>query len=158
MRFIRTKSLTEAQKQELLVLWNSEYPRNLNYDNLQALEDYLNQLKDQNHMLLLDEQDHIRGWYFDFIREGERWFIIILDARAQGKKLGSQMIELAKQHNDELNGWVVSTDQYQKADGQLYLSPVDFYRKHGFSILPDKKLETDKISVIKIKWSRPDLN
>jgi len=154
MKFIRTKSLTEAQKQELLILWNSEYPRNLNYENLEALEDYLAQLEDQNHLLLLDERDQIQGWYFDFIREGERSFIIILDAQAQGKKLGSRMMELAKQQRSELNGWVVANNDYQKANGQPYYSPINFYRKHGFNILPNVKLETDKISVIKIKWSK----
>ena len=154
MRFFRTRNLATSQKQELLGLWNSEYPQNLNYGNLQAMEDYLTQLEDQNHLLILDEQDHIQGWYFDFIREGERWFIIILDAQAQGRKLGSRLMELAKQEHHELNGWVVATNDYYKANGQPYQSPVGFYRKHGFSILPDVKLETDKISVIKITWSK----
>jgi GNAT superfamily N-acetyltransferase len=155
MRFVRTNSLTEAQKKELLILWNSEYPQNLNYENLQGLEDYLAQLEDQNHLLLLDERDHIQGWYFDFIRDGVRWFIIILDAQAQSKKLGSRMIELAKQQHSELNGWIANSNNYQKANGQPYYSPINFYRKHGFHILPNVKLETNKISVIKIKWSKP---
>lgn len=154
MRFTKTHSLTSDQKKVLLKIWNSEYPQNLNYENLQALEEFLAKLEDQHHTLLLDDQNHIRGWYFDFIREGERWFIIILDAKAQGKKLGSQMIELAKQNRTELNGWAVSTDDYQKANGQPYKSPLDFYRNQGFEILHNTKLETDKIRVTKIYWSR----
>ena len=129
MRFFRTSILSAHHKPALLELWNSEYPANLNYSSLDALEDFLAALKDQSHILLLDDQDQIKGWYFDFIREDARWFIIILDAKAQGKKLGSKMIDLAKQNRTELNGWIVSRSDYLKANGQPYQSPMDFYQK-----------------------------
>jgi len=48
VRVTKRKNLTLGQKQEILELWNKEYPENLQYDNISELDDYLNKLEDQN--------------------------------------------------------------------------------------------------------------
>jgi len=154
VRITKRKNLTLGQKQELFELWNMEYPVNLQYKHVSELEDYLNKLEDQNHILLFDEKEKIKGWYCDFIRDNERWFLTILNAEIQGRKFGTQFIELAKEVNDELNGWVINTNNYFKANGEVYPSPIKFYIKKGFKILDKTELKTDKIRAIKVQWSK----
>ena len=158
MRITKRKNLTLGQKQDILKLWNKEYPKNLQYNNISELEDYLNKLEDQNHILLIDKKNKIKGWYSDFMRENERWFLAILDSEIQGKKFGIQIIELAKEVNEKLNGWVIKSDNYVKANGEIYKSPIEFYRKNGFKILDQTHLKTDKISAIKVQWSKTGYN
>jgi len=154
----RTKILTSSQKQDLFELWNKEYPRNLKYENIKDFEDYLMPLKDLNNILLLDENEKIKGWYFDFLRENERWFAVILDSNIQGQNFGTQILNLSKVVNTELNGWVIKSGTYLKDNGEPYNSPIEFYRKNGFKILEGTKLETDKISAIKVKWFKTGNN
>lgn len=154
MRFIKRKNLTSDQKQEIFELWNNEYPQNLKYNDISELDEYLNKLEDQNHMLLIDANGKIEGWYADFIRDHKRWFLAIINSKMQGRKFGTQIIELAKKENEELNGWVIDSDRYIKSNGEIYKSPVEFYRKNGFQILDQTPLKTDQINAIKIKWSQ----
>ncbi|MBT8296336.1 MAG: hypothetical protein KJO51_07955 [Gramella sp.] len=152
MRITKSKKLTLSHKQDIFKLWNKEYPVNLQYKQLSELEAYLNQLKDQNHILLLDENNKVKGWYSDFIREKERWFLTILNSEIQGKNYGTQIIEIAKVDNSELNGWVIESNDYFKANGDPYRSPIQFYKKNGFKILENKELNNDKIKAIQIQW------
>lgn len=158
MRFIRRKHLTLREKQEIFELWNNEYPKDLQYREISELNEYLNKLKDKNHILLLDQNDNIKAWYSDFIRDNKRWFLAILSSEIQGKKLGTHIIRMAKEANEELYGWVINSNNYLKANGQSYKSPTDFYRKQGFQIFEDLSLETDKISAIQIRWSKTGYN
>lgn len=158
MRFIKRKKLTSSQKQEIFELWNNEYPRNLKFNDIAELNEYLSKLEDQNHILLIDDNGKIEGWYSDFIRDKERWFLAILNSKIQGKKFGTQILKLAKEANEELKGWVINSDNYIKTNGQPYKSPTDFYKKQGFQILEETKLETDRLSAIKIKWSKTGYN
>lgn len=153
MKYLKVNSLSPKDKQEILELWNNEYPRNLRYESLEQLENYLKELKDQSHILIVNDNDRIIGWYFDFIREGERWFAAILNSDFQGKKFGTKLMELAKENRNELNGWVIPSSDYMKLNATPYRSPLGFYVKNGFQVHPDIKLETDKISAIKISWS-----
>jgi hypothetical protein len=154
VRIISTENLSLEQKKEIFELWNKEYPKNLQYTDITELDDYLKKLKDQNHILLVDKKNKIKGWYSDFIRGNERWFLLILDSAIQGKKYGTQIIDLGKEINDELNGWVISSKGYLKANGEAYNSPIPFYKKIGFKIFDQTKLNTDKISAIKIQWAK----
>lgn len=154
MKFVELHSLSQKNKREILKLWNNEYPRNLVYENLEQFQDYLNELKDQYHIILLDENEHLIGWYFDFLRDGERWFAAILDSKFQGEGYGTKLLNLARQKRTELNGWVIPSADYIKYNGEAYKSPLEFYKKNAFHVHRDIKLETDKISAIKVSWSR----
>lgn len=144
----------ESQKKALFNLWNSEYPANLAYAELAEFEQYLNHLIDPKHFLLLDEQNQIKAWAFSFLREGANWFAIILAHEIQKQGLGKQLLDTLKSENEELNGWVVDHNATLKVNGEIYLSPLAFYEKSGFSILDGQRLELEKISAVKIQWKR----
>lgn len=154
MEFIQRSSLSESEKLEILELWNNEYPEKLSYQSKEEFDEYLNKLTEPCHILLKDPAKKIRGWYFDFIRENERWFAIILDSGIHGKGLGTKILELAKQKESELNGWVIDHDREKRKNGKVYHSPLDFYLKNGFKMLTKSRLEMDKISAVKIKWRK----
>ena len=154
MQFIKTSKLSKSQKQEICDLWNNEYPEKLNYRNLADFENYLKNLSIQSHIIMVDKDQNIKGWYFDFIRENEKWFAIILDSKFQGKGLGKKMLNLVKEKESELNGWVIDHSNDKKQNGEIYESPLSFYLKNGFEILVKNRLENEKISAVKIKWKK----
>ncbi len=154
MNFLRTKELSKTWKTEILELWNNEYPKKLNYISLMDFENYLENLTDQSHILMLNESKKIEGWYFDFIRERKKWFAIILDSKIHGQGFGTEILNLAKEKESELNGWVIDHNNDKKQNGEFYKSPLDFYLRNGFEKLSDKRLELDQLSAVKIKWNK----
>lgn len=154
MEFLKIQYLTASQKKEILSLWNNEYPVNLKHSSFASFENYLQNLKDQSHIILLNESQEIKGWYFDFIRENERWFAIILDKSVQGKGFGKMLLNLAKEKEAKLNGWVIDHDTDLKENGENYISPMGFYLKNGFSVETDNRLELNHISAVKICWTK----
>ena len=90
------------------------------------LENYISQLK---YTPLQEEK--IKGWYFDFNRDSEKWFAMILDASIQGQGFGRQILNQAKEKESELNGWVIDHNNDLKANGEYYKSPIGFYLKNA---------------------------
>ncbi|NVK27960.1 MAG: GNAT family N-acetyltransferase [Flavobacteriia bacterium] len=156
MMIIEKANLSTAEKQELRELWNAEYPHRLAHPSITDFEKYLHGLEDQKHRLYLTDKNQILGWYFDFIRDAERWFAIILRSSVHGMGLGSQMISQAKKENPCLNGWVIDKDDEVLANGQAYRSPLEFYQKNGFKVLKDQRLELEHISAVKIVWEKSE--
>ena len=152
MEFIKTSGLSKLQKQEICDLWNHEYPEKLSYQTLIEFEQYLKNLKEVSHIIMLDENQNIRGWYFDFYRDHEKWFAIILNSEFQGKGWGRKILNLAKENETELNGWVIDHNRDKKRNGEFYKSPLNFYLKNGFEIISESRLEHEKLSAVKIKW------
>jgi len=154
MDFIKRSLLSKSEKLEVFELWNSEYPEKLCYKSTEEFDKYLESLTNQSHILLIDPSQKIKGWYFDFTRENEKWFAIILDSNMHGNGFGTKILELARQNESELNGWVIDHNNDKKRNGRLYKSPLNFYLKNGFKQLPGNRLELNKISAIKIKWKK----
>jgi GNAT superfamily N-acetyltransferase len=154
MRIVKRLVLSDTDKEDALKLWNNEYPEQLVYSSIEEFEEYLGKLIDQNHALLVDNQERIAGWYFDFIREEQRNFAIILDSEFHGKGFGTKLIGYAKENHEELNGWVIDHNDYKKRSGDNYISPLEFYLKNGFEVIRNEKLASSKITAIKIKWKR----
>ena len=152
MKFIKTTILSKSSKTQILELWNKEFPEQLNYQTLADFENYLSQLKDQSHILLVDDQQNIKGWYFDFARDYERWFAIILDVDMSGKGYGTQLLNLGKEKEAVLNGWVIDHANDKKRNGETYISPLNFYLKNGFEVLANHRLELKNLSAVKIRW------
>ena len=148
-----TKHLSYDQKNAILGLWNNEYPQKLVLKTIVDLEGYFAALDDLTHHLIYN-QDNIVGWYFNFYREDLKWFAIILDSASHGKGIGTMMLDLVRENETELNGWVIDHNNDIKVNGMLYKSPLDFYVKNGFKILPDKRLETEMISAVQIRWKK----
>ena len=154
MEFIKQTKLSKTDKREIFDLWNNEYPKKLNYKLFEEFEKYLENLKNQSHILMRNENQNIKGWYFDFIREKERWFAIILDSKLHGQGIGTKILNIAKKKETELNGWVIDHNNYKKKNEELYASPLNFYLKNRFEKISKKRLEIEKISAVKIKWKK----
>ncbi|WP_335965051.1 GNAT family N-acetyltransferase [Galbibacter sp. PAP.153] len=152
MNFTETEILNEKQKLEVIQLWNSEYPKGLSLLNLVEFDQYLDKLSDKNHILLFDENETVKGWLIYFIRDNEQCFAMLVDFSLQGQGLGSRFLNLAKERNSELNGWVIDNDDEPKQNGENYLSPIGFYRKNGFEIRTDIQLKKKNINGIKVIW------
>jgi GNAT superfamily N-acetyltransferase len=118
------------------------------------LELYLNGISNLKHYLLFDDSNKINGWAFTFLREEENWFAIILDHQIQGKGNGSLLINELKKNNTSLNGWVTDHENEVKQNNESYKSPMPFYLKNGFIILPEIRIENEKMSAVKINWKQ----
>ena len=114
----------------------------------------MEKLKEQSHILVVDEHQNIKGWYVDFVRNNKKWFVIIVASAVQGEGLGTKLLDLAKNKEPLLNGWVVNHNNERKSNGEWYNSPIEFYLKNKFQILPTIKLEVNNLSAIKIKWEK----
>lgn len=150
---IRTAVISGQVKNKLFDLWNNEYPEKLSYNNLAEFDIYLQNLPNLTHFLLTMNGELILGWAFTFDRDNERWFAIILSEEIHGKGLGRRMLDELKQVEQVLNGWVIDHDNDKKKNGRQYTSPLKFYEKCGFGILSGIRLELDKISAVKIRWT-----
>ena len=155
MKIEKSTSLSKHQLDQLLQLWNDEYPKQITYHSLIELEIYLEKLMAVEHTLIVNENDKIKGWYFQFDREGEKWFVIIISSDLKGKGWGKKLMRLAQEKEDILNGWVTDHDRYLRRNGEVYSSPLGFYKKLGFRILNERmEKESPQLSAVKIRWTR----
>lgn len=150
-----TPNFTPSQKHQLLNLWNQVYPAQLAYESLDDLDAYLNGLENVHHELVTDEAGAITGWYFDFERDGAKWFAILLHDSIQGQGVGTRLLREAMQREPELNGWVVDHNNDHKLNGEPYLSPLNFYLRAGFEVRSENRLELEQISAVQIRWRKP---
>lgn len=136
-------------------LWNNEYPVYLNYKSISDFELYLNDINIITHILIDDlDNNQIVGWLFIFERDNENWFGIIIDSKMHNKGLGTKLLNIAKNKSSELNGWVIEHNEDVKSNGEKYKSPVNFYIKNDFEVLPDIRLNLEFFKVVKINWKK----
>lgn len=154
MKVVAKDTLTIAEKEIICTLWNAEYPQQLGHQNISEFDNYLHNLSEATHYLLIDENEQIKGWGISFWRDNEIWFAIILDEKIHGKGFGTLLLNELKKAEIELNGWVVDHENDIKQDGEKYKSPLAFYSKNDFTVCKEIRLETAKISAVKIKWRR----
>ncbi len=152
MKIITEKTLTIEQKVNICQLWNNEYPKKLSYEKVSDFENYLGNLTETKHYLLVDKNKNINGWAFTFLRENQIWFAIIIKSEVHGKGFGTLLLNELKNVEKELNGWVIDHENDFKLNGERYKSPIEFYKKNGFKILSENRIENEKISATKIKW------
>lgn len=154
MNLLTIPHLNNDQFKQLLQLWNKEYPEQLAYNELSEFRAYVEGLVNATHFLLTDECELIKAWAFTFTREGERWFAIILDNSVQYQGYGTDLLNTLKEQEQALCGWVTDHNQYKKKDQAAYSSPLAFYLKNKFTVCDEVRLETDRLSAVKIQWSR----
>jgi GNAT superfamily N-acetyltransferase len=156
MQLHHTTSLTPFEKEAIRLIWNGEYPIKLALATMQDMEEYFLGLQNARHYLLM-YGDNVAAWAADFDRDDERWFAIIVDGKHQRAGLGSKLLDHLKQDNGVLNGWVADHNNDLKQNGATYTSPLSFYVKHGFEVLTGIRLELEKLSAVKIRWTKPRL-
>ncbi|WP_104384474.1 GNAT family N-acetyltransferase [Sphingobacterium sp. HMA12] len=144
--------LSEEDIIALMNLWNHEYPSSLSYNRITDFENYIKTLLFPEHILIKNE-NHLIGWAAKFDRETDRWFVIILSRIAQGKGLGSELMNRLKKNECRLNGWVIDHDLEIKTDGSPYQSPLGFYIKNEFIPATDQRLELPNLSAVKVTWT-----
>ncbi|HEY3387130.1 MAG TPA: GNAT family N-acetyltransferase [Saprospiraceae bacterium] len=153
MKVKKSAFLSPSQKATICQLWNSEYPGKLQV-TLQGFDDFLSSTQNHYHFLLEGNDSNIVGWAFTFDRDGDRWFSMIIDHTYQRQGLGSILLNLLKEKESRLNGWVIDHPNDVKQNGELYFSPLSFYIRNGFTPIPEIRLENEKISAIKIEWRK----
>lgn len=149
---VTATTLTTEYKEAILQLWNSEYPAQLQHADVASLDNYLGGLADVTHYFLMID-GAVAVWAETFMRDGEKWFAIIANREMQGKGYGKEMMNMLLQKEPVLFGWVTDHDRYKKADGSAYTSPLGFYKQLGF-VVTDERLETEKLSAVRIVWKR----
>lgn len=95
MNFIKTKTISEKQKIEIVRLWNSEYPKELSHSNLSDFDQYLQGFSNLNHTLLSDENKNVKGWIIYFVRDNEQCFAMLLDSALRGQGWSSKLLNVA---------------------------------------------------------------
>jgi len=148
----RRKTLMVWEKRAIMNLWNNQYPEKISYTNFDSFDHYLKSLKKPRHYLLYDNKD-LLGWCSTFQRGRDRWFIIILNGSVHGKGLGRWLLNNAKSEEVTLNGWVIDYEGELRKNGQLYYSPLIFYIKQSFKIMPEERLSFSGMSAVKIRWT-----
>lgn len=154
MKITKTDALSEDRKQSIVRLWNAEYPARLRHADTASFDEYLSKLGAPAHYLLIDDARELKGWLAAFVRDGEKWFAMIIDTSEQKKGYGSSLLSEVKQHETEINGWVMDLEEDAKANGETYRSPLGFYLKNDFEILRDVRLENEKMKAVKIRWTK----
>jgi GNAT superfamily N-acetyltransferase len=153
MKIIEQTELTADQKSRIVQMWNAEYPSSLAFGEVSEFDVYLNDRPNQKHFLLIDSSDEIVGWACIFERENAKWFAIIIDEKIQGKGFGVKLIDTLKEAEERFFGWVIDHDNNRKANGEKYRSPLGFYRKLGFKVHENERIEKEGISGVKIEWN-----
>ena len=154
MKITTTHQISQVQTEQILQLWNNEYPEKLTYKNMAGFESYLEKLNEVKHFLLANNDEKIQGWAVTFKRENETWFAIILSENLHGKGWGTKVLNELKQNKKALNGWVIDHSDDKKRNGSFYKSPLEFYLKNGFEVLSDTRLELEIMSAVKIRWKK----
>ena len=144
--------LNQIHKDYLFKIWNNEYPINLAFKNLQEVDNYLNSLIEAKHFFVVDNNNQMQAWAVIIERDYEKWFAIIVDSELHQIGLGSKILNRLKTFSSELNGWVIDHENDNKANGEPYRSPLAFYLKNEFTLIPENRLELDFISAVKINW------
>lgn len=79
----------------LFRLWNASYPKRVAYDSLKQFQAYLKKLGNLEHLLIKTSEKEILGWYFEFTRDNDRWFGIIISDKLRGKGWGKKLMQMA---------------------------------------------------------------
>lgn len=146
MKILRTKELNASQLQQIDQLWNDAYPIKLSNRFRLLLEGVNN----YNHYLI-EENNQVIAWAVAFDKDNETRFSIIVQKNFQGKGLGKALINKLKVEVGEFNGWVIDHNNDLKQDGTYYKSPLNFYLKNGFELVPKERIDSEMIKAVKVR-------
>lgn len=148
------EALGPDERAGIVALWNAEYPRQLAFADVTGLDGFLAGLGAPRHWLAYDG-DALVGWLTVFTRDGATWFATIVGRALHGRGVGTALLARAQAAADVLHGWVIDHDRDVRADGSPYPSPLGFYRKLGFEVVPDVRHTAPPMSAVLVRWTRP---
>lgn len=150
MEIKRTEYLTPKQLEEINILWNAEYPRQLKGRLALLLTDNTKTI----HFYQLDESGKISAWSVLFEKENDLRFSILVSREHQKKGLGSALLTEMKKEGLDFSGWVIDHDEDLLSDGRNYLSPLNFYLKNGFFIDESHRLNNEMIKAVLVRYQQ----
>lgn len=153
MNFTETEKLSNDEIAAIRRLWNDSYPSVIEHRTIEETISYVGALVKARHVIVREANDVV-AWFADFDRDQRRFFVMIVDKRFKRRGLGSQLLDFSKKENDHLYGWIVLNEEYKLIDGSHYSSPLSFYEKNGFIILPEVKSPTNILDAVLIKWEK----
>jgi len=153
MTITEKSTLSPAEKEQVKTMWNGEYPSSLSFNSIADLDIFFNNVQNPKHYCCT-EANTLAAWMSIFTRDEEIWFSIIINKNHQKRGIGRMLLNKAKECYSVLNCWVVDEDSYLKQDGTPYSSPLKFYQKNGFEVLSEIRLNTEKLSAVKIRWTK----
>lgn len=148
MEIIQTKTLSSVQSEQINSLWNEEYPLKLK-DRFPIL---LEGTTWHNHFVVEDSNRLIIAWAMMFEQSQQIRFSIIVSKDHQGKGLGKTLLDQMKLTHNEFYGWVIDHNNDLKLNGENYVSPLPFYLKQGFEIIPDQRIDNEMIQAVLVGW------
>ena len=148
MDIVRTENLTPKQFEEIDVLWNAEYPRQLKGRLALLLENNTKTI----HYFGLDESGKIIAWSVLFEKEQDLRFSILVSRKHQKQGLGSILLTEMKKENLAFSGWVIDHNSDLRSDGSNYLSPLNVYLKNAFSIDESCRLNNEMIQAVLVRY------
>lgn len=147
---ISRKRLSDKHHAQINALWNEEYPTTLVGRFPMLLEDTLL----FKHFIILNEEENVMAWAAYFQKDEEIRFSILVGRSHQGKGYGKQLINAMKNELPEFYAWVIDSNAFLKNDGTPYVSPLPFYTKLGFEVLPNIRIDNHIINAVKIRYRR----
>ena len=150
MEIIQTKTLSSVQSEQINSLWNAEYPLKLK-DRFPIL---LEGTTWHNHYLIEDSNRVIIAWAVMFEHTNQIRFSIIVSQDHQGKGLGKSLLDHLKSAHNEFYGWVIDHNNDLKLNGENYISPLPFYLKQEFEIIPNQRINTEMIQAVLVGWKK----
>ena len=150
MEIIQTKTLSSVQSEQINSLWNSEYPLKLK-DRFPIL---LEGTTWHNHFLIEDSNHAVIAWAVMFEHSNQIRFSIIVSKEHQEKGLGKILLDHLKATHDEFFGWVIDHNNDLKSEGENYTSPLPFYLKQGFEIIPNQRIDTEMIQAVLLSYKK----
>jgi GNAT superfamily N-acetyltransferase len=148
MEIIQTKTLSSVQSEQINSLWNKEYPLKLK-DRFPIL---LEGTTWHNHFVIEDSNGLVNAWAVMFEQSQQIRFSIIVSKDHQGKGLGKTLLDQMKLTHNEFYGWVIDHNNDLKLNGENYVSPLPFYLKQGFEIIPDQRIDNEMIQAVLVGW------
>lgn len=140
--------------QQYIELNSSEYPKFTREIKFETFMNFLKKTEDIK-VVTATSDDKLIGWLMVSFadRLGIFHFNMIVRRDFQRTGIGRKLLVRAKLHFSELYGVVVPISRYKRRDGTQYPTPIEFYKKNGFSLTGKKFVEYRDVHMVEIKWS-----
>jgi GNAT superfamily N-acetyltransferase len=96
----------------------------------------------------------IVAWAVVFEKDAEERFSLIVKKGFQRSGLGSRLLRLMLNDREYLEAWVIDHNNDVLSSNEKYISPLPFYLKNGFNIIPGVRIDNELISAVKISSAK----